>query len=320
MDVTSFSENPFFWLFVEGVGVIVWKLAEARFAYVVVYTVVVGILWFATSGWAKRHLWQRHHKTILADTATGGIGGRGGDAQATESGKAIGGRGGVGGPPGGRGGDGGDAEARDNATAIGGEGGGGDGHGGRSGIDKVTGWDLDMVLPDGRRLRDVGHGGDAAVLGGPGIGGKGGGAKSTPLQLIEDPIRAWIKVLTPQSWTNGPKGMQITFPVQIVNREAASLILTAKYELATDQGTYTAYLVSLDGRPQDGAVAAKPDEPLNTTAVITQFMSLPIPEQWQDRIKYPTKADTRFEHRLVFTDAKTNRTAVVTDKRDYDVS
>jgi hypothetical protein len=116
--------------------------------------------------------------TKIATTSYAGVGGKGGDAKATEEGRAFGGKGGAGGPPGGRGGDGGGAEAHGNATAIGGEGGGGDGRGGRSGIEKATGWDLDMVLPDGRRLRDVGHGGAAAVLGGPGIGGAGGGARS----------------------------------------------------------------------------------------------------------------------------------------------
>jgi hypothetical protein len=67
MDIASFSENPFFWLFVEGVGVIIWAVAEARLVYAVVYTAVVGSVWLGTSGWAKRRMWRRHGNMFTAE-------------------------------------------------------------------------------------------------------------------------------------------------------------------------------------------------------------------------------------------------------------
>ncbi len=130
-----------------------------------------------------------------------------------------------------------------------------------------------------------------------------------------DPIRASIKILTPRTWAG-----QIIFPVQVVNREQRPLALSAEYELVTDRGTYTAYVVSLDGRPPHGARAANPNVPMNTTAVITQFMPTPVPERWKDRVKYPSQDERQLEHRLVFTDVNTNRKAVVSDRQDYDAS
>jgi hypothetical protein len=57
MAFESFSENPFAWLFVEAVGVIVYFLGLSRFSLLVAYTLVIGTMWFLTSGWAKRKFW-----------------------------------------------------------------------------------------------------------------------------------------------------------------------------------------------------------------------------------------------------------------------
>jgi hypothetical protein len=139
------------------------------------------------------------------------------------------------------------------------------------------------------------------------------------LRATTGPIRARIEVVWPQEWrVDEQRGVVMTFPVQIVNREADALVFRVTFEIETERATHDCYVVTLDGGPPHGLVTVAPDTPVTLTAEVWPFV-YPVPPSLAHKVSYPAPSDHNRIHRLTFQEFRHNRTAIVTVDEPYDV-